>query len=237
MIEALSCINALSQKNFQNSASSRTKTELYKVASEVISRYFQNFPNTISAKISTDKVEDLAFVLSKLRASDERLHEKQVGCFLRELECNDPNLYHSYKAALSRVNVYPFHSHPIAHLRYGLKTAISFFWKMSSLVVLKECEAQLVLKLARRIALLSLPDLLSLDGIFWDKLKFNLPDRLMVIKGKIYVKHFDRDTIPTTQHYPQVGCPALWAKVKGNTNAIELIGKEILHRALAIIGM
>lgn len=232
MIEVSTFLKELRKTESSTLADVQTKKYLYTVTREVLKEYLEWIGDHFTVAKLLQKEKILEHTLAFLRAQDERYHSKQIASFMLSLSDSKHSLYKEYKFALSQVNKFNFQSHPIAHMRYGVKTALSFFWKMSYLVVENpDLTLDELVKTANQVASVSLLALLDLDGFFWDRLQFQIPSKLTVSNGRLYVLEPPQLRIRPF-NYPPLGCPALKVRDENSRcSLIRLLGEHIFEFA------
>jgi hypothetical protein len=208
------------------------KLECYQKTAKIISLYYANFNWNFYSELESTDFKRAAFAVAFLRSEAEKYHSRKVREFIITLGSQSRKEFWEYKDSLRSMNYYNFQASPISHLKYGIKTAESFLWKMSLFAVEKKLAVQKVERIAQLLASQSLEALLLLDGILWDKLQFTYPQYVCAQQGEVFID-YDRANLILNQaqgvvkKYPLVGCPALRARIFGEP-LISFLTRRIL---------
>lgn len=212
------------------------KAFLYGITRQMISCYFKEFDFLIYENTKVKSFKQPDYSVAALRAKLEKYHSKRIHIFLENLSAQNYNMIKLYKKSLARVGRYSFQSSPVSHLKYGLKTAESFFWKMCLFARLNNIQKEYVDRIARLLASQSLEVLLLLDGLLWDKLQFSIPRELKVKEGGVFLSSEKAELILVkanlkASEYGPVGCPALSVKVAGRP-LLDLLSDAVWKKVL-----
>ena len=212
----------------------KEKALLYAITKQIISCYFKEFDFCIYENIKVKSLKHPDYSVAALRAQMEKYHSKRIHIFLENLKTQSSHILHRYKENLARVARYSFQSSPVSHLKYGLKTAESFYWKMCHFAQLNNIHKGCIDRLARLLASQSLEVLLLLDGLLWDKLQFSIPRELKATEGNLLISSEKAELILskasiTACGYGPIGCPALSVRVAGRP-LLDLISDAVWEK-------